>query len=281
MCEFPRTTIENLSVSRMIIGTNWFLGYTHTSAAKDNHVKKTMTAARIADVLEVFMKAGVDTLMGVRPEAPHLQDATRDAEDRTGRKCITIGTPVLNVADGPQALDETRCILDEYAAIGVSACLPHQATTDSLVDRRLRRITNMEKYLAMIRRRGMVPGLSTHMPETIGYADETGLDVATYIQIYNAAGFLMQVEVDWVHRIIQEAAKPVIAIKPLAAGRLLPFVGLAFAWATLREQDMIAVGTMTPDEAKEVIELSLAFLEKRSSDVVLQRTRSKRAMTAD
>lgn len=30
------------------------------------------------------------------------------------------------------------------------------------------------------------------MPETPVIADETGADVETYIQIYNAAGFLMQ-----------------------------------------------------------------------------------------
>ena len=46
----------------------------------------------------------------------------------------------------------------------------------------------------------MIPGLSTHMPETPIYADESGLDVDTYISIYNAMGFLMQIEVDWVQR---------------------------------------------------------------------------------
>jgi len=127
----------------------------------------------------------------------------------------------------------------------------------------------------MIRDRGMIPGLSTHMPETIAYADAAGLDVATYIQIYNAAGFLMQVEVDWVHRIIWEARKPVIVIKPLAAGRLHPLVGLAFVWGTLREQDMVTVGTMSVDEAAEIIEYSLALLERRKPELDLQRTRSK------
>ncbi|GAJ03774.1 unnamed protein product, partial [marine sediment metagenome] len=55
----------------------------------------------------------------------------------------------------------------------------------------------------------MIPGLSTHMPETIVYADNTGLDVESYTQIYNSSGFLMQVEADWIMRIIQEAKKPV------------------------------------------------------------------------
>jgi len=73
----------------------------------------------------------------------------------------------------------------------------------------------------------MVPGLSTHMPETVIYADAMGADVATYIQLYNAAGFLLQVETDWVMRIIQNARKPVMTIKPLArAGSCRPWGSL-------------------------------------------------------
>ena len=116
------------------------------------------------------------------------------------------------------------------------------------------------------------------MPETVPYSDGMELDVATYIQIYNAAGFLMQVEVDWVHRIIWNAAKPVITIKPLAAGRLLPLVGLAFNWATIREQDMVCIGCLTPDEAKECIDISLSQLERTGSSVELQATRSKQSL---
>lgn len=124
----------------------------------------------------------------------------------------------------------------------------------------------------------MLPGLSTHMPETIVYADETGLDVETYLSIYNAAGFLMHLEIDWVHRLIWRAKHPVITIKPLAAGRLLPLVGLAFNWSTIRDVDMVAVGTSTPDEAREVIEVSRAVLEHRVADVQLQETRSKQTV---
>jgi hypothetical protein len=88
----------------------------------------------------------------------------------------------------------------------------------------------------------------------------------------------MQVEVDWVHRIIQEARKPVLTIKPLAAGRLLPLVGLAFSWATIRDRDMVCIGCMTPDEAKECIDISLAQLERHAPEVQLQETRSKASL---
>jgi hypothetical protein len=88
----------------------------------------------------------------------------------------------------------------------------------------------------------------------------------------------MQVEVDWVMRIVRNAKRPVMTIKPLAAGRLLPLVGLAFVWNTIRDQDMVTIGTTTPDEAREVVELSLDLLGHRIPDGDLQRTRSKRSL---
>jgi hypothetical protein len=89
----------------------------------------------------------------------------------------------------------------------------------------------------------------------------------------------MQVEADWVMRIIRDAKKPVMTIKPLASGRLLPVVGLAFVWNTIREQDMVTIGTTTPDEAREVIELSLDILQRRMPDNELQKTRSKTSLS--
>ena len=64
MSPFPRTDVEGLSLSRMIIGTNWFFGWSHTSRAKDVQIKSTMTTDKIASVIEVFLDAGVDTMMG-------------------------------------------------------------------------------------------------------------------------------------------------------------------------------------------------------------------------
>jgi hypothetical protein len=191
---------------------------------------------------------------------------------------IRILTPIFNVAPGGPAEQEPEVMFDQCKDLGATFCLPHQCVTDALVDRRGGIIRDLGIYTKMIRERGMIPGLSTHMPESIVYADRTDADVATYISIYNAAGFLMQVEADWTMRIIHEAKKPVMTIKPLAAGRLLPVVGLAFVWGTLREQDMVTIGTTTPDEAKEVIELSLDLLYHEQPTNQLQRTRSKNSL---
>ena len=279
MDKFPRTTVGGLSVSRLIIGTNWFLGWSHTSAAKDTYIKEHIRNRKaIADILEVFFKAGINTIMGSINAEP-LCDAMHEAEQRTGVKGICISTPSFPVnRDTPtKGFDpsEVSRILDEQARLGAAICMPHQCTTDAVLDRCSRTLRKMDQISTEIRKRGMIPGLSTHMPESITYADESGLDVETYIQIYNSMGFLMQVEVDWIANVIRNAKKPVMTIKPLAAGQLRPFQGLTFVWNTIRPIDMVTIGTMSPREAEEVIEISLACLESRRATVALQETRSK------
>ncbi len=276
MTEFPRTDVGGVSLPRMIIGSNWFLGYSHTSLAKDHFIKKYQSQERITEVLTVFLEHGIDAVMA--PLSQHLEDAIRAAEDRTGRRMIRILTPTFNIQPDGSPEDEPEAVLDRCKKLGATFCMPHQCVTDALLDRMQGVIRGLDPYTRMIRERGMIPGLSTHMPETVVFADNMDADVETYIQLYNADGFLMQVEADWVMRIIRNAHKPVMTIKPLAAGRLLPVVGLAFVWNTIREQDMVTVGTTTPDEAREVIELSLDLLDRRLPDHPLQETRSKKSL---
>jgi len=276
---FPRTEVGGVSLPRMIIGTNWFLGWSHCTKAKDNHIKSLHGDYKsIADIIEVFFNAGVNAIVG-QIAMEQLRNAIDEAEQRTGVKAIVISTPGFKV--GPSTpidgldMDEVQQRLDEEAAHGATFCMPHQSTTDPLVDRCTREIRKMDTLCAAIRERGMIPGLSTHMPEAIVYADQTKLDVETYISIYNSMGFLMPVEVDWVQKIILNAKKPVLTIKPMAAGQLRPLQALSFVWNTIREQDMVCVGTLTPQEAAELIELSLSMLEKRTANIELQETRSK------
>lgn len=279
MNSFPRTLVGGISVSRLIIGTNWFLGYTHCTDAKSRSTARLVTrAGSIADIIEAFAKRGVDTIM-----CPHtatcIPDAIREAEQRLGRQLVVVSTPSFTVTrrtpfDGFDWGEVDR-VLDAEAAKGVRICMPHTSTTDVMVDKCTREVRQMDVVCRKIRERGMVPGLSTHYPETVVYADESGLDVETYIQIFNAMGFLMHVEVDWIAQIIRNAKHPVMTIKPMAAGQIRPLQALTFVWNTIRDCDMVTVGTMAPEEAEELVDLSLAILERRAPAADLQRTRSK------
>lgn len=274
---FPRTMVGGVSLPRLIIGTNWFRGYSHTTAAKDRFIKAFQTSDNISEIMKVFVDAGVDAVMGGDMNSP-MKEALDSVEQKTGKKVIVIMTPHFNIKPGGSSDMEPERVFDRCKKAGATFCFPHQGITDALIDRRDMVIRDIDKYTRMIRERGMIPGLSTHMPEAIPYADNQKADVESYIQIYNAMGFLMQIEVDWVMRVISTAKKPVMTIKPLAAGKIPPAVALAFVWNSIREQDMVTVGTTTPDEAREIIDLSLDFLNRRLPDNELQKTRSKKSL---
>ena len=273
---FPRTIVGGVSLPRLLVGTNWFLGWSHTSLAKDNFIKEYQTRQRIVAMLKVFLEYGIDAVMA--PLSQHLDDSIREVEQQSGHRVIRIYTPAFDLNQDAASADQAEAVFDRCAAQGATFCMPHQSVTDALIDRRVGVIRDLDLYTRMIRARGMLPGLSTHMPEAVIYADKMGADVETYIQLYNSAGFLMQVEADWAMKVIREAKKPVMTIKPLAAGHILPVVGLAFVWNTIRDQDMVTIGTTTPEEAREVIELSLDLLHRRIPENELQETRSKKSL---
>lgn len=265
---FPRTEVSGISLSRMIIGTNWLLGWSHTGPAADQLIRTANpTGEAMLPLLNRFVSNGVDTIMGPISSQPVMLDGIRFTEERTGKKMILVDTPVINVGNDVQARREAYETIKRSAATGASFCLLHHSSVEKLVRKDSETVERIADYTEMIREQGMIPGLSAHMPELIVYSDMNNYDVQTYIQIYNCMGFLMQVEVESVAKIIHNAKKPVMTIKPMAAGRVTPFVGLNFVWNTIRPGDLVTVGCMTEPEAAEDIEISMAAIEHRFPDI--------------
>ena len=265
---FPRTTVENVSLSRMVIGTNWILGYSHRSVAQDNMIKRVNGQREaIFKILQPFMEHGIDTILGLYDQNPELIEAIKMAEEAYERKMIIIDTPIINVGDTKEARAEARKRIELSKDLGATFCLPHHYSVEQLVCKRTQTIDRLPDYLEMIRENDMIPGVSAHMPELIVYSDLNEYDVQTYIQIYNCMGYLMQMEIEQINDVIWNAKKPVLTIKSMAAGRTTPFVGLNFSYNTIREQDMVAIGCLTPEEAHEDIEIGLAAIERRKPDL--------------
>lgn len=266
--KFPRTEVAGISLPRMLMGTNWMLGWSHTSASADARIKQKFNSPEaFFPMFEAFLQYDINCLMGIIGDIPLLQEAVKYAEDKTGKKIILVDTPIINVSDTPEARKEAEQSIKRSAAAGATFCLPHHSSVEKLVDKDKAQIKRIGDYTAMIRDAGMIPGLSAHMPELIVYSDENGYDVETYIQIFNCMGFLMQVEVEAVAAIINNAKKPVMTIKSMAAGRVTPYIGLTFNWNAIRTRDMITVGCFAPDEVHEDVEISMAALEHRFPDL--------------
>ncbi|MDR2648212.1 MAG: hypothetical protein LBB94_00610 [Clostridiales bacterium] len=252
----------------MLIGTNWMLGWSHTSPSADRSIKRSFAKPEdFFPMFEAFMEYGVDSVMGPVSQQPMFIDAIEYARQKLGRDITIIDTPIINVSDSTEARAEAEADIKKSAETGAKFCLLHHSCAEQLVNKNLGVITRLDDYAKMIRNAGLIPGLSAHMPELIVYSDANGYDVETYIQIYNCLGFMMQIEVETVSGIIHNAKKPVMTIKPMAAGRTTPYIGLNFVWHTIRPCDMVTVGCFTPDEAREDIEISLAAMEGRFPDL--------------
>ena len=216
--QFPRTVVGGVSMPRIIMGTNWLLGYSHTGAAADKGIlEKYQKPEDFYPVISAYLDYGIDAIMGPVSTNQLALDAINYAQEKSGQKLIIVDTPAMNVSDSAEARAEAKAVIKRSADIGSTFCLIHHTSAEQLVNKNLQNMTRLPDYLAMIRDVGLLPGLSDHMTELVTYSDANGYDVETYIQIFNCMNFLMQVEVESVARIIRNAKHPVMTIKPRAA----------------------------------------------------------------
>lgn len=193
----------------------------------------------------------------------------RRLQEHTGLQMHWVATP------GKATAQETLPDIDWCAEAGAQVCMIHPNFTDRHLHTARREITGAEELLSRIRSLGMIPGLCTHRPETLPLVTEAGYDVEVFILPLNVAGFLMPVETDWQGRLIRDTPKPVICIKPLAAGRVMPSSGIPFVYQNSKPTDMMCVGMLSPEEVEEDVAIALAALSGRPVEPELTTTRSK------
>jgi len=158
---------------------------------------------------------------------------------------------------------------------GVEICMPHQMYTDNNLLPAQSDLLGYDGIAEKIRALGMVPGLSTHRPDTIVAMDKAGKDVEGYVLPLNPLGFLCPFEVEWVQRIVTNSPKPVIVIKTMAAGRITPEIGLPFALHAVKRGDPLALGFSSILEVEEDLQLVRSVLSRRAEQMPLTTSRSK------
>jgi hypothetical protein len=277
--QFPKTKIGNVEVPRMIIGTNWILGYSHKSWATSVHIKEVNNSAQaVASQFDTYLKYGINAVIGpmVGPlvsnggdglqsggQANVIVEAAKIASEKWNTEMILIPTTNVNTDDTKEGRELAKQEIAAAAAIGAKICYISFSSIDKLLDFEKRQIRRLDDYTYMVREAGMVPMIGNHNYQIIPLADANGYDVEAYLTPYNSLGFYLQAEVEEIYRTIHNAKKPVMTIKAMAAGRLTPFVGLTFNYNTIREKDMVAIGALTANEAQEDIDIAMAAIEHK------------------
>ncbi len=274
--KFPKTKIGTIEVPRMLIGTNWILGFSHRSMAQSKHIREVNNSAEaVAKQFETYLKYDINAVIGPMVgrlvshggdglieggQANVIVEAAKLVEDKTGKEMILIPTTDLCTDDTTEGRELAKKQVAAAAAIGAKICYISFSTIDQLINLKTRTIDRLSDYTYMVREAGMIPMIGNHNYNVISISDANSYDVEAYLTPYNCEGFYMHAEVEDIYRTIHNAKHPVMTIKAMAAGRTTPLVGITFNYATIRDCDMVINGAMTADEAEEDIEIGLAAI---------------------
>jgi hypothetical protein len=173
-------------------------------------------------------------LVGYQP----LVKALMKAQDISGDffKAVTIPR-----GDFAANLDLVSPLEPEFVSVHAQFCDENDPRLSELID--------------MIRDTGAKPAASTHLPgATIPILDEMGFEA--YLAPLNTVGYGMEPDVESTLKALERTRKKVIAIKPLAAGKVSPERSV-FEYI-YRYADSITVGITSEKEMEETYSAALA-----------------------
>lgn len=251
--------IGTCNVSRFIIGSNPFSGFSHQGVARDREMVHYWTSARIKEALREAEALGVNTIIARGDH--HMLRVLLEYRDEGGtlqwfgQTCPELGPP-----------EQT---LKRVADAGAPACHIHGGYADHLTaNGQLKKLIPTVQYARDL---GLVVGLAGHDPSTLRWAEEH-LEVDYYMCSYYHP---IARKEDAQHRagtderyreedrramtcLISQLAKPAIHYKVMAAGRNQPAEALSYVARHLRPTDAVCVGVYTrqkPDMLREDVHL--------------------------
>ena len=252
--------IGDVGVSRFILGSNPFSGFSHQGTERDLAMKHYFTSARIKETLKAAEALGVNTIIA-RTDY-HVIRLLMEYWDE--------GSVIQWFAQTcPEVGDHQTCI-NRAASNGAKACHIHGGVMDYLLAQG--RIGEIHDVVKAIRDRGMLAGIAGHNPQVFEWAEDH-LDVDYYMcSYYNAAHrderaehvsgmeeWFLEEDRQIMTDLIQRLSRPVIHYKVLAAGRNDPKAALTFAASKMRSGDAVCVGVY-PKDNPDMLAQDIAWL---------------------
>ncbi len=173
-------------------------------------------------------------LIGYQP----LVAALRKAEETAGDFFVAVTIPRGDFASN---LGLVSSLEPEFVSVHAQFC-------DGIDDR-------LNEWIDMIKDTGAKPAASTHSPgTTIPLLDNIGFEA--YLAPVNPIGYGMEPDIESTLRALEHTKKKVLAIKPLAAGKLSP--ERSVFQHIYKYADSIAVGITSEKEMVETYSAALA-----------------------
>ncbi|MBI3919984.1 MAG: hypothetical protein HY318_01100 [Armatimonadetes bacterium] len=244
---FPRFEVEDRVFSKVLLGHNPFLGFSYLSQARTKEYERRFSeAAAIEAIITRAIELGVRGMM-LSTGGTKCEDVVTALEAACKGTGVTIPSFIIV---GPD-FQEHRALLERA---NCQVTLLHGQRTDALF---IKAQSDFQPEFAALmeeaRRAGFVPGMSTHNAgETVPAAEK--YDVAVVNTPVNRITWRMCPCEEQVLEVLARTSKKVIAMKPLAMGRIPPREAMQYV---LRrpEVDATVVGIATVEEAEETFGL--------------------------
>jgi len=260
------TLFGSTPISRFILGSNPFAGFSHQGLEADAAMRDYFTQEKIVETLREAESLGVNTVLARADDRTlaYLQAFWQDGGKLHwfAQTCPELGDPVVSI--------------ERAAAAGATACYIHGGVMDNLYAQD--GLAIIPDRLRLIRERGMLAGVAAHNPAVIRWA-EANLDLDFFMcayynptprdqhaaHIHGAAETYLETDRQAMTALIQELSRPAIHYKVLAAGRNDPVDAFSFVAGVLRPQDAVCVGVFPAENShmlQEDIRLFTEICEK-------------------
>jgi hypothetical protein len=260
-------TIGDLKLSRLVLGSNPFSGFSHQGINRDERMVHHYTTARIKETLFEAERLGVTAL--VARSDFHIMRMLLEYRDDGGKLAWLAQTC-------PEVGSSEECVR-RAARAGAVACHIHGGVMDHLVAEG--RAGEVAQAIALIRSTGMKAGIAGHTVAVFEWA-ENHLDVDYYLccyynptsrandpeHVHGAVEEYREQDRQAMTDLIQTLSRPAIHYKVLAAGRNDPEEAFAYCCGRMRPQDMVCIGVFSGDDP-QMLEKDVRIYERQRQRV--------------
>ncbi len=230
----PTIRLGTLEVSRLILGSNPFWGYSHRSPQLDEEMRRHHTDERIIQILDEAAECGL-TAVASPPDDRWRRLWTRYSENG-GRLKIWIsqchGNPEQMISE-----------IDRSIQAGARAIFIQGLRVEEQFGRG--NFDTLRSWIEHIKEAGLPAGAAAHWPEIHPELERRNFPTDFYYQcMYNVSktNDYSPAEREKAVATIARLGKPVVAYKILAAGRLAASEGFEHAFNHIKRKDGVCVG---------------------------------------
>jgi len=231
----PGIMLGKLKVSRLILGSNPFFGYSHRGKEADAEMRAYFTPQRLAAFLDDAARVGITAVAA--PVYPRWTEFWRRYRDEGGRLPAWIAQPDQS--------DHIPDLIDEAARTGAAAISVQGARVDEQFAQG--RMDVLRQWVERIRDLGLPAGLASHRTDTHLAVEDAGIPTDFYFQcLFKPHSYRPSERVEALAA-IRRLPKPVVAYKVLAASRFAAGPAFRAVMGDLRPTDGVCVGMYPPD----------------------------------